>query len=171
MNIQPLRADGGTNEEIDEIIERYKKTVYGIALCHVGNRFDADDVFQDVFLIYFKKNKSFENEEHRKAWLIRTTLNCCKKSLASVWRKKTVHFDDVPEQFYEFSSAEESIVFTAMRELPKKYLIVMHLFYFEDYSIQKIGKILNLKAVTVRVRLKRGRDFMREKLKGEYFYE
>ncbi|MCL2698410.1 MAG: sigma-70 family RNA polymerase sigma factor [Oscillospiraceae bacterium] len=167
----------GLNEnmhnEIDEIINTYKKTVYGTALSHTRSRHDADDVFQEVFLVYFRKNPVFEDEEHRKAWLIRTTLNHCKKITLSTWRRKTTSLESAQEQSYSFnfSSCEENAVHAALRELPEKYRTVLHLFYFEQYKTEEIGKILNLSTVNVRVRLKRGRDLMRKKLKGEYFYE
>ncbi|MDR2532427.1 MAG: sigma-70 family RNA polymerase sigma factor [Oscillospiraceae bacterium] len=157
--------------DIDEIINTYKKTVYGTALSHTQNKFDADDVFQEVFLVYFKKNPTFQSEEHRKAWLIRTTLNLCKKVTLSAWRKKTTSLENAPEQSYQFVGKEENTVHSALRELPQKYGAVLYLFYFEEYKTEEIGKILKISTGNVRIRLKRGRDLMREKLKGEYFYE
>ena len=73
---------------IDEVIEKYSKMVYGIALTHLENRTDADDIFQDVFLTYYQKSKIFNEEDHRKAWIINTTLNFCKKISGNSWRKK-----------------------------------------------------------------------------------
>ena len=64
------------NESIETLIHRYKSTIYGVALSYTSNRADADDIFQEVFLIYYKVNPRFNDEEHRKAWLIRTTINC-----------------------------------------------------------------------------------------------
>jgi len=157
--------------QINEIINTYKRTVYAAALSHTRNKHDADDVFQEVFLVYFSKNPVFENEEHRKAWLIRTTLNHCKKITLSSWRKKTVPLDNSHEQSYSFASNEENEVHTALRELPHKYRTVLYLFYFEQYKTEEIGKIMQISTGNVRTRLKRGRDLMRQKLKGEYFYE
>jgi len=159
---------------IDEIISTYKKTVYSTALSHTGSKHDADDVFQEVFLVYFRKNLTFQSEEHRKAWLIRTTLNLCKKVTLSSWRKKTTSLESAPELSYNFSSYEENSVHTALRELPQKYSAVLYLFYFEQYKTEEIGKILKISTGNVRIRLKRARDLMRaklENLKGEYFYE
>jgi RNA polymerase sigma-70 factor (ECF subfamily) len=156
---------------IDEIINTYKKSIYGIALNHTRSKHDADDVFQEVFLVYFRKNPAFQSEEHRKAWLIRTTLNQCKKITLSSWRRKTTSLEAAPELSYSFDTNEENAVHAALRELPEKYRTVLYLFYFEQYKAEEIGRILNLSTVNVRVRLKRGRDLMRQKLKGEYFYE
>ena len=68
MEALPLRAGG----EMDSIIDRYQTMVYGLALTRTGNRADADDVFQEVFLAYCQCGKTFRDEEHRKAWLLRT---------------------------------------------------------------------------------------------------
>jgi len=157
-----------TTENAREIVEKYQQMVYGLALSRAGNKFDADDIFQEVFLIYFSKDRAFREDEHKKAWLIKTTLNCCKRALGSTWRKKTTSFDDRPELSYSFTSKEENEVFAALRELPEKYRTVLHLFYFEDFPTEKIARILGISGANVRMRLKRGRDLMREKLKGEY---
>ena len=57
------------DESIETIIQRYKSTIYGVALSYTNNRSDADDIFQEVFLIYFRVKPQFNDEEHRKAWL------------------------------------------------------------------------------------------------------
>lgn len=167
MNMQSLRA----GDSIEEVIEKYTKMVFGIALSHTQNKVDADDVFQEVFLIYHKKNVFFNNEEHRKAWLIRTTINCSKKVISSTWRKKTMPIDEMDENAFQFNSNEENLVFTALCKIPTKYRTVLHLFYFEDMSINEISKVLNIKAGTIKVQLTRGREMLREELKGDYFYE
>jgi RNA polymerase sigma factor (sigma-70 family) len=69
------------NEE--EIVRTYADMVYKIAYRYVANPTDADDVFSETFLAYFKKERTFEEEEHRKAWLIRVTINCAKDLLRS----------------------------------------------------------------------------------------
>ena len=60
------------HEEIEKAIHAYKNMVFGIALTRTGRREDAEDVFQDVFLAYFRRGPVFHEEEHRKAWLINT---------------------------------------------------------------------------------------------------
>jgi RNA polymerase sigma-70 factor (ECF subfamily) len=161
-----------TPPDYRQVVEKYENLIYGLALSRLGSKFDADDVFQEVFLIYFKKNKTFNDEEHRKAWLIKTTLNCCKRTLYSTWRKKTAPLEEayLNNMTYQFVSHEENAVFTALRELPEKYRTVLHLFYFEDFSTEKIANILGINGGAVRMRLKRGRDLMHEKLKGEFSF-
>ena len=155
------------NESIETVIQRYKRTVYSVALSYVSSRDDADDIFQEVFLIYFRTNPQFNDEEHRKAWLIRTTINCSKRVVDSTYRKRTVPMDEMEEESFEFQTKEENAVYVALQALPEKYRTVLHLFYFEDMSIDMICKVLDLKSSTVKVQLMRGREMMKEKLKEE----
>ena len=155
------------NESIETVIQRYKRTVYSVALSYVNSRDDADDIFQEVFLIYFRTNPQFNEEEHRKAWLIRTTINCSKRVVDSTYRKRTVPLDEMEEESFEFQTKEENAVYVALQALPEKYRTVLHLFYFEDMSIDMICKVLDLKSSTVKVQLMRGREMMKEKLKEE----
>ena len=155
------------NESIETVIQRYKATVYSVALSYVNSREDADDIFQEVFLIYFRTNPQFNEEEHRKAWLIRTTINCSKRVVDSTYRKRTVPMDEMEEESFEFQTKEENAVYVALQALPEKYRTVLHLFYFEDMSIDMICKVLDLKSSTVKVQLMRGREMMKEKLKEE----
>jgi len=58
-------------------------------------------------------------------------------------------------------------VLSAVRSLPEKYSTVLHLHYYEGYSIKEIGTLLGLPAATVGTRLARGRKRLREMLKEE----
>ncbi len=165
MEALPLRAGG----EMDTIIDRYQNTVYGLALARTGSRADADDVFQEVFLAYFQSGKTFRDEEHRKAWLLRTTINQSRRVTSSSWRQKTVPLserEDVPVQFQD---PEENEVWTALKSLAEDYRLPLYLFYFQELSTQEIAKALAIRPGAVRMRLTRGREQLRDKLKGAYF--
>lgn len=164
---QPQRASG----EMNQVIDRYQNMVYGLALAKTNSPADADDIFQEVFLAYFQSNTYFREEEHRKAWLLRTTINFCRRVTASTWRRKTVPLDqgkDIPVLFRE---PEENLVWDAVRRLDEAYRLPIYLFYFQELSTAEIAKALSLRPGTVRMRLSRGRDMLREVLKGDYFDE
>ena len=98
---------------IDDVIEAYQSTVYGIALTRTRNKEDADDVFQEVFLAYFRRNPAFREEEHRKAWLINTALNCAKKCLRQRTRAG-VPMEELPEEVFAFEAPEDTALFDAL---------------------------------------------------------
>jgi RNA polymerase sigma-70 factor, ECF subfamily len=150
------------------VVVRYEPMVYAIALTHTRCQGDADDVFQDVFLTYHRRQPEFRSEEHRKAWLITTTINCARQMARSSWRTRVVPLttgalDAAPAQF-EFATVEQNALFVALKALPGTYRSVLHLFYFEDLSIARIAEVLDLTASTVKMRLSRGRALMREQL-------
>ncbi|WP_353094902.1 sigma-70 family RNA polymerase sigma factor [Tissierella praeacuta] len=160
MSIKPLCID----ESIDNIVKTYSNMVYRLAFSHTRNKSDADDIFQEVFLRYIKNKPKFETEEHRKAWLIRVTINCAKKLWASSWIKKTQPLTDE----IAFETEEDNNLHYELKKLPIKYRTVIHLFYYEDLSIEEISHILKQKPSTVRTQLTRGRRKLKEILKEDY---
>lgn len=163
MNHKSLRMD----DEIDDVLGKYSDMIYKIALSQTKSPADAEDIFQEVFLRYVQSDVEFENEEHRKAWLIRVSVNCCKKLWNSAWFRHTIPLDES----LPFSSKEKSDVFYAVSELPSKYRIVVHLYYYQDLSVREISAVLHRKESTVTSQLFRARDLLREKLKGEYGHD
>ncbi|UQT49308.1 hypothetical protein M5E87_05290 [Flavonifractor plautii] len=69
-------------QEVCAAVEQYGSTVYRLALAQTHSQADADDVYQEVFLRYVRAAPAFATEEHRKAWLLRVTINCCKSCKA-----------------------------------------------------------------------------------------
>ncbi len=156
-----------STEHKHEIVKKYFDMIYRLAFSQTKDKEHSDDVVQEVFLRFLKSDKSFESDEHIKAWLLRVTLNCSKNVFLNSWHKKTVplsHWEDVPI----FDKTELSDVYYAVRDLPSKYRAVIHLFYYEDMSIEDISNCLNINASTIKSQLSRGRKLLREKLKGEY---
>lgn len=149
-----------TEYEIESIVRKYSSLVYHIARTYTKSHYDADDIYQNVFLAYFKNCPKFENEEHRKAWFIRVTVNHSKKLLSCFWRKNV----DLTENEPSFQTHEEGNVFNALCLLPAKYRLPLQLFYIEDYSTNEISRLLSLKKTTVRKRLSRGREMLRKDL-------
>lgn len=146
----------------DEIIHRYIDMVYRLALSQTKSKEHADDVVQDVFLKYLQSEKKFESEEHIKAWLIRVTINCSKKIFANSWFKKTVPLSEE----LAFETKEQGEAYYAVMELPKKYRTVIYLFYYENLSVKEIAEDMSVSEGTVKSQLYRGRELLKQKLKG-----
>lgn len=175
MDTITLKADSG----FDEVMEFYAPMVYRIAFARLGNRSDAEDISQDVFLRYFKAQPAFDTEEHRKAWLIRCTVNCTKNLAASAWfrhRASDAGLENMAEEEYETGFSDttadcteqtlrRSAIMDAVMSLPEKYRTVIHLFYFEDMPINEICEALGQKENTIKSRLSRARDMLKTILK------
>ena len=69
--------------ELEEVMKRYQNMVFRLAYSYTRSRSDAQDMCQEVFLRYFRKRPRFDSEEHRKAWLLRVTLNRARSHVSS----------------------------------------------------------------------------------------
>lgn len=144
--------------DCDLVLRQYANTVYKVALAQVKNRDDANDIFQEVFLRLVKHQKTFASDEHLKAWLIRITINCCKDFFKNRYNaSKQELVIDIP-----FEDPSHHEVFYRLQELDEKYRVVIHLFYYEQYSIREIGKLLNTSEATIKTRLARGRSNLKK---------
>lgn len=144
-----------------EAFQKYSDMVYRLAFARVKNKYDADDILQEVFLRFIKHKDKVNNEEHAKALLIRITINCSKSMLTSSWFKKT-------EALSENLSVTmpENDTLEAVLRLPQKYRTVIHLHYYCGFSVEEIGKILNHNPSTVKSQLHRARMKLKTELKG-----
>ena len=145
-------------------VERWGDMVWRLALARTANVHDAQDVFQEVFLRYFRHEDRLPSDEHRKAWLIRCTVNRARSLLASPWRRRTVPLDTAAQ----IGVADEyREVYSAVLALPEKYRAAIHLYYFEGLTTAEIARYLGVAQGTVRSQLSRGRALLREALKEE----
>ena len=151
-----------TQEQRTQVVERWGDMVYRLALARTASVPDAEDVFQEVFLRYFRHEERFHNYEYRKAWLIRCTVNRCKSLLASPWRRRIVPLETAEEVGVEDDYRE---VYSAVLTLPRKYRAVIHLHYFEGLSVAEMAQTLDMPEGTIKSQLSRGRALLRDMLK------
>lgn len=150
----------------DRIVELFADTVWCVALSRTGREEAAQEVFQEVFLRYFEKERIYENDEHRKAWLIRTTLICCQRYLSSYFRDNLLPLEEVADLSTQ-EIEESGELYTALLRLPPKYRIPIVLYYLEELPTEQCLQILKLKPAAFRKRLSRGRELLKKYLKGE----
>ncbi len=149
---------------IDTVIEQYKNNLFTVAFNICKNTQDAEEVVQDTFIQYWRQKKDFESEQHLRAWLFRVAINQSKNKVNTFFRKATVPLEDYMETL-PFETKDSSELFEAVMNLPAKYRIVIHLFYYEEYSVNEIANILRLTPGNVKTRLSRGRMSLRNTLK------
>ena len=155
-----------------DIVEKYANNIYKVALSYCRNKYDAEDILQNVFIKLLQFDGDFDGEEHLRRWLIRVTINSCKDLCKSFWKKRIVSIDELKQNYsYEFSSNEKSDLYEMVMELPQKYRLVTHLYYYEDYSIKEISEILQVKETTVQTQLMRARAKLQTRLKEEVKYD
>ncbi len=175
-------------KQITETVNRNMNMVYRLAFSMVKTKQDAEDIRQEVMLRYIRSNPVFENTEHERAWFIRVTTNLCKNLWKTAWRQRVVSMDSVDDgseavdgpgrtyawdetvnttQSFAELTAEEELVVKTVKRLPVKYRAVIHLFYYEEMSIEEIAGALQLQPSNVRTRLTRARRMLKEWLKED----
>lgn len=152
---------------VQNLIEQYQDNLYAVAFNVCKNQEDAEDVVQDAFLQYYTCRKEFENEQHIRAWLIRIVINKAKNMNRTFWRRNKLSLEDYMETL-TFETPESETLFETVMGLPEKYRIIVHLFYYEDYSVHEIADILNISESNVKIRLMRARTLLKEVLMEEW---
>ena len=154
-------AEALTEADLRRMVETYSPMLLRAALTRVSTPADAE--VQDVFLRVLTHAPRFRDREHEKAWLLRSALN-----RASDLRRR--RRDDAPLDEVQDAAAESpdyGPLLSAVRSLPEAYSAVIHLYYYEGYSIKEIARLLALPVPTVGTRLSRGRERLRSLLKEE----
>ena len=153
-------------QSLEELIEAYQKSLYAAAFNICRNTDDANDVVQDTFIQYYTTKKQFQDEEHLKAWLLRVAVNRAKDITRSFWRRNKISIEEYAEEI-PFENQEDRELFEAVMKLPEKYRDVIHLYYYEELSVKEIAGILGASQGSVKMRLSRGRSFLRDVFKEE----
>ena len=143
-----------TEKQYIEILEKYADMTYRIAYQKVLNRYDAEDIVQDVFVKLLSNKNYFRDEEHMKAWLIRVTINLCINYNKSLARQKTVSVEQLDIPFTQ----QETGILEELYLLPEDERNILYLYYYEGYKIREIAKILRQKQNTINSKLTRARN-------------
>lgn len=148
-----------------DAMERCGDAVYRLALCRLGGRADAEDVYQEVFLRLLRDTTDFRDDEHLKAWLLRVTVNCCNDLCRSAWFRRTAPLEAAPDAAAPAQDGNDEL-WQAVRALPDDLRIVVWLHYVEGYGTDEIAPLVGCRPATVRTRLHRARKKLRIELEG-----
>jgi RNA polymerase sigma-70 factor (ECF subfamily) len=150
---------------IELMMRRYGDMIFRIAFNYMKNIHDAEDISQDVFIKILKNNKNFIDAEQEKAWVIVLTMNTCKDKLRSSWKKIILLKNNIEFPFKEDNDNNNDIMIKVFK-LSKKYRMIIYLYYFEGYKISEISKILKQREGTIKTKLRRAREFLKNEMKG-----
>lgn len=153
--------------DIDQIIDEHSRYLVRIAYLYVKNWSTAEDIVQEVFVTYFQKSEQFRQEASLKTYLTKVTANRAKDYLRSWKHKKDVLFETI---FTSTNGVEEMMLeqeqLAALEknlfQLPLKYREPLILFYYDEQSIAEIADYLQLNENTVKTRLRRAKQQLKE---------
>lgn len=157
-----------SEEEIRTLVDKYSPLIFRISYCILCNSADAEDAVQETLLRYITKAPDFNDEEHRKAWLIKVAANISKNMLMFRLRRETVNIEDIENIGIEQNDYE---IFELIMSLPAKHKIVLTLYYVEGYKSKEIAEIIGISEEAVRKRLQKGRELLKKEMEKENFYD
>jgi len=185
-DVELIKAfQAGKKTAFDELVLKHKDKVFNLCYWFVGDYQDANDLAQDVFFKAFKALKKFRFESAFSTWIYRIAVNTCKNRLKSFQyrlKKKFVHLDNTAAgsnpgvEIADESSSPEielgkkermRLIKAAINSLPPNKKAVVVLRDIEGLSYEKISTITEFNLGTVKSKLARARQDLREMLKGE----
>ena len=147
-----------TEKQYNKIVENYSDMIFRIAHQYLYNKYDAEDIVQEVFVKLLSRKVIFKDEEHVKSWLIRVTINQCLDYKKSLVKRSTVPIENME---IPFEHKEEGIL-EELQLLKEDERNILYLYYYEGYKIKEIAKILKQKQNTINSKLTRARKKLKE---------
>ena len=154
---------------IEGIYRRHVQTVYRLCYSYLGSAAEAEDAVQATFMKLVEHPRSFESEDHEKAWLIVAAKNLCLDMIRSAGRSRVVALDEnvsEPSCEDEPFADEPGEVMQAVMRLPSKYKDVLVLHYVEGKKTDEIARMLGSPPSTIRNRLADARALLKKDLEG-----
>lgn len=172
----------GDQDAFGEIVELYKDKVFQLCYRILGNRQEAEDIAQEAFIRAYVNISSFKTHLKFSTWIYRIATNLC---IDRIRKKKPDYYldaevpgteglnmysqvaagTDLPEKEFESMELQE-VIQAEISKLPEKYRSVIVLKYIEELSLNEISEILDLPLGTVKTRIHRGREALRQQLRN-----
>lgn len=152
--------------DFEDVVRHYADMIFRVALNISGNYADSEDIMQNVFFRYLKKQHIFSSQDHIKAWLIRVAVNESKRLIKSNSKRMCSSLDELENIVFSYDEDSKEL-FCQVMNLQEKYRTVLYLYYYEGLSLKEIARVLKRKEATVRTQLSRAREILKIKLKEE----
>ncbi len=157
----------GNTRAFSDLVDGYKDLVFTLALRMLGNREEAEEVSQDVFIKVYRSLPNFKGDSKVSTWIYRIAYNTCLDRIKKI-KKKRMHTDlnHIDQIAYaDLDTAFDKMVQTERSEMIERCLSklsvedagVLTLFYLEEKNLQEMEETTNLSVNTLKVRLFRAR--------------
>ena len=154
------QAKKGDKDAFLSLIDENRLSIYRVARGILNNKEDIEDALQNTIIKSYEKIGTLKKDEFFKTWIIRILINECNLILRR--NKKTIFLDKL-ENEESYSDDYGNIELTSVvNSLSEDLRITTVLYYFEDVSTKEISEMLNIAEGTVRSRLARAREKLRD---------
>ena len=159
---------------INTCIATYGKRLYGLCLTLCGSSYEAEDLYQDTWLQVVRNIDKYDRERPFEPWLTRICVNIYRNRLRRWSRSPIQHTfasNEAKEQMMNGVAAPEkedySDLHAAIDGLPEKLRLTVILYYFQDMDVAAVSQVLGVPVGTVKSRLNRARNQLKEVLQNE----
>lgn len=165
--------DNAKKERLSRLMEQYEKDLLRMCCVYLRDASMAEDAVQESFLKAYRALDSFQGMSSEKTWLYSIAMNVCRDMRRTAWFKyvdRRIDFDCLPIPVSPASDVSITLMSEVMR-LPRKYMEVVWLHYYEDLSFREIGQLLGVTVSAVSHRMARAKRMLRGALKGDELNE
>lgn len=160
--------------QLEQFVRTHGEELLRLSYTYVKNNEMAEDIVQDVLLKAYEQHDKFRGDASYRTYLYRMTINRSYDYLRSWSYKNTILTNKIHEIFQVTKSTEQQVfeqndnrlLGHAVLDLPVKYREIIILFYYKELKVNEIAELLSISDNTVKTRLKRGREKLRNKLEG-----
>lgn len=157
------RAKAGNVDDIGNILLENMQSMYRVAFSILSTEEKAYDAISNTIVIVFEKISTLKNEEYFKTWLIRILINECYK--VAKQNNKIIYLENCNKEKLSYTDTYTDFETRELvNNLDKELREIVVLYYFEDFSVKQIAKIIQIPEGTVKSRLSRARKELEKKL-------
>lgn len=157
---------------VDKILDLYGNKVLKLCYLQLGNKEEAEDATQEVFLKLLKNINKYNGNGGVYTWVYRITINTCfdilKKRNKFRLEDLALYIDYIPTNKDVENEILEKIdsisLRNALMEIPEKYRVILYMFYFEEIKISIIASIFDENENTIKTKLRRGKNALKRVL-------
>lgn len=160
------RAKNDDKTAFSELYDFFKDDMYRFAYYYLGSRETAEDCVSETVLIAFQKLPTLQKDSAFKSWLFKILHNCCNKALREkIQNRNNVEFSSLTSLSADFDDKSEKMsLISALNTLDSTDREIIVLYFSCGYTSKEIGELLSMNDSTVRSRIKRTTEKLREKL-------
>lgn len=170
----------GNMDAFDELVRRYEGKIYGLAYRFMGNHADASDLAQETFIRIYQALARFRGDSSFSTWMYRVAANACRDELRKRQRRRNVSMEEIieaspanvpvadnnysPEETAQRHEVQRQVQ-DCLNELSEDHRLILVLREIQGMSYDEIAEALQCSLGTVKSRISRARNALKEKMK------